>query len=848
MLIDLQHVNNQSLRFAALWYTAQGFRVFPVHPGAKTPLVSWSLEATTDWRKVREWWTRWPNANIGLAMGDGRHCLDVDVGKHGDDGLASYEAVGGEPWGEIRLPVQITPGGGRHVLFLDSLREYRNFTRKGPRGGLDMRTDGGYILVAPSHVAGRPYQWVGPGDLEANIPDALLEFMEKASRGVRADRGEEFPLVEPSSLTEEQKNALVNALPAPQRAFLREGVAEGGDMSAQAYWSAYTAFRWGWSLEDMAAIGPDTTLGHFGAQPPHSAPDPWTWCWKYTIRAAWEASDGQRWGQLFAEEEPGEKENPGKGADEGRGAAGVKAVTTELHRTSESSVATRGAQDILADLLTRAKALEPGDVQGIENLLLACAKLDPDALRVDALLQEIKRFGGSGLGALRERYKALIAAERGRKAQETRAGESAAEVYIRDQGKLYDRLSGQLVSEQAFRSAKAREHGGDTEQAMQHWVHGASAVCEVVESLQYDPGLGAGVATDHRGVKVFNTYRGSDVVPKAGDASMWLGLLDALNLGGGYGEREAFLDYLAYLVQQPGGKANHGVMLGGRHGIGKDSFLAPVLEAIGNRNVTTVSGDEVANPAFNAYLGHCKLLVVNEIQGKGTAETLKPALACPPAVIRVNKKNQQPYDVPNRLALVAMTNHYYPFQLDPGERRWLCLWSHLELPPDAGHPLRLQWDRFFADYWTWVRSGKAAASVSWWLHERDLSQYRPGARPVVTVWQQDLEMDTADPLDDWVRSQIVERSGALGLDVCDIDSIVSDAQRVTFGFGGFGGDKVTAKRMARSLARVGVGRRRVKASPSFWAYLPHGADLEVTSARLRALKQYQLRAGTIAPI
>ena len=63
---------------AALGYLAQGWPVFPVkifrdHTGKlqKKPHVPWGQlqKALPTEGQVRDWWTRWPNAGIGLALG-----------------------------------------------------------------------------------------------------------------------------------------------------------------------------------------------------------------------------------------------------------------------------------------------------------------------------------------------------------------------------------------------------------------------------------------------------------------------------------------------------------------------------------------------------------------------------------------------------------------------------------------------------------------------------------------------------------------------------------------------------------------------------------------------------------
>ena len=65
----------------ALRYAAAGFSVFPCRPGDKQPLGSLvpngCLDATTDADMIRGWWTKCPNANIGIATGAKSGVIDL---------------------------------------------------------------------------------------------------------------------------------------------------------------------------------------------------------------------------------------------------------------------------------------------------------------------------------------------------------------------------------------------------------------------------------------------------------------------------------------------------------------------------------------------------------------------------------------------------------------------------------------------------------------------------------------------------------------------------------------------------------------------------------------------------
>lgn len=148
---------------AALIYAAQGLRVVPCHPKGKRAIINdWTNLASTDPNQIREWFTRWPTANIGIATGvqSGLLVLDVDV-SDGKDGMASLAKLEKEIGPLPRTAVVRTGSGGLHIhLQLDpSHPEIRNSAGK-LGNGLDVRAEGGVVIVPPSiHANGTAYEW-----------------------------------------------------------------------------------------------------------------------------------------------------------------------------------------------------------------------------------------------------------------------------------------------------------------------------------------------------------------------------------------------------------------------------------------------------------------------------------------------------------------------------------------------------------------------------------------------------------------------------------------------------------------------------------------------------------------
>jgi hypothetical protein len=175
----------------ALRYAAHGWPVVPLHAPAasgctcrsdgcgspgKHPRTTRGLhDASTDHDRINAWWQRWPSANLGVVTGaaSGLLVLDIDL----PDGPSSLDRLEAE---HAPLPAtceQRTGSGGRQLLFAHPGHRVNNRTRIEP--GIDVRGDGGYIVVPPSaHASGGRYRWTGRVP-PATPPDWLLRLLDR---------------------------------------------------------------------------------------------------------------------------------------------------------------------------------------------------------------------------------------------------------------------------------------------------------------------------------------------------------------------------------------------------------------------------------------------------------------------------------------------------------------------------------------------------------------------------------------------------------------------------------------------------------------------------------------------
>jgi hypothetical protein len=206
------------LRDAALGYASRGIPVLPLHyplpdrgdlrvlPGDQQPpspavgtrcscwdpgcgqpgkhplgsLVPHGVkDATCNRARILAWWTRHPQANIGLVTGHRFDVLDVD-GPAGAQAVRQLAAAHG-----LRNsgPLVRTGGGGWHYYWTPT-----GLGNVHPAGlaHVDWRGRGGYVVAPPSrHASGHPYQWAPGRDLDTSpdpVPAVLLERLQPHQR------------------------------------------------------------------------------------------------------------------------------------------------------------------------------------------------------------------------------------------------------------------------------------------------------------------------------------------------------------------------------------------------------------------------------------------------------------------------------------------------------------------------------------------------------------------------------------------------------------------------------------------------------------------------------------------
>ena len=169
----------------ALSYLDLGWSIIPLKPHDKVPhfaLLPKDEAGKATWApfqenppardQVAEWWTRAPEANVGIVTGEVSGIIVQDL--DGPEGLSTAHRNG--------IPVTPTSrtGHGLHLIYRHPGHEVPNSSKRLP--GVDVRGDGGYIVAPPSvHPSGAVYQWqVTPDTALADAPDWFYAALDNS--------------------------------------------------------------------------------------------------------------------------------------------------------------------------------------------------------------------------------------------------------------------------------------------------------------------------------------------------------------------------------------------------------------------------------------------------------------------------------------------------------------------------------------------------------------------------------------------------------------------------------------------------------------------------------------------
>jgi len=226
-------------------------------------------------------------------------------------------------------------------------------------------------------------------------------------------------------------------------------------------------------------------------------------------------------------------------------------------------------------------------------------------------------------------------------------------------------------------------------------------------------------------------------------------------------ERNHCFDVMAYKLQHADVKINHAILHGGDEGSGKDTMWAPFIWSVcgpNNHNKGIIDNESLSSQW--GYQLESEILILNELrepeakERRALANKLKPIIAAPPDMLPINRKGLHPYNMLNRVLVLAFTNDPIPISIPSQDRRWFCVWSTApRMAPDEAREM-----------WDWYHAGGFEAVASW-LYARDVSRFNPAAAPPITDFKMSLVEHGMSMAESFIVEMIRGRKGDFALGV-----------------------------------------------------------------------------------
>ena len=152
------------------------FKVIPLHPNKKTPIIQWKKNYTV--ARIRYFFHKNPNANVGIVTGVESHLIVLDV----DNRVKAKEIlreIMANPT-SIFNTCCIATDRGLH-LYYKMATAFEGVRNQRINKFMELKANGGYVVAAPSiHPSGQKYRFLSSlANIKVFSADILIELSEQ---------------------------------------------------------------------------------------------------------------------------------------------------------------------------------------------------------------------------------------------------------------------------------------------------------------------------------------------------------------------------------------------------------------------------------------------------------------------------------------------------------------------------------------------------------------------------------------------------------------------------------------------------------------------------------------------
>lgn len=247
-----------------------------------------------------------------------------------------------------------------------------------------------------------------------------------------------------------------------------------------------------------------------------------------------------------------------------------------------------------------------------------------------------------------------------------------------------------------------------------------------------------------------------------GDITPWLDMMRLVFDGDEEAIRHV-TSFLAFMIQNPGERINHALVIQGAQGLGKDSIFKAVAAILGQHNVASVTLPEVESQ-FNDWMFGRQLIIFQEMLAPGRRaiyNKLKTVITDETA--QINGKHMPVYRVYNRAAYVFLTNYKHALSIDPDDRR-MWVW-HSRMRPQP--------KEYYIEFYKWLANKLSASYLYNYLVHYDTSKFSATAHPPMTSGKRLMIRSSSGEVEQYLQDAFENNAWPLGSDLVNMNHIVT---------------------------------------------------------------------------
>lgn len=253
---------------------------------------------------------------------------------------------------------------------------------------------------------------------------------------------------------------------------------------------------------------------------------------------------------------------------------------------------------------------------------------------------------------------------------------------------------------------------------------------------------------DTRGLsdKQFNLWTGFSVEKKFGEVTPYLDLVRSVICNGDTEASDYLIKFLAHMIQFPSEKPTVAILMKSIQGIGKGSFVAPLLSILGMHGVH-VNGSGLITGRFNSCIANKLLVFADEtnLTDSKTVNIMKGLIS--ERTLWIEKKGIEPLPICNYIRFFIACNSESALLAGIRERRYLLLEPSLKTEDSK---------KYFDAYRSWLERGGSQFLLNY-LQELDISDFDPRRAPMTSVLKEEI-LENLGLADDFMLNELLKPS------------------------------------------------------------------------------------------